>query len=107
VKRFWFNLAWYVLAVVVVDMLPILFFFLMHRFDMLGSLAPQVIATLLFIVLIGGQALFHLHFLNRIDPSRADKNIWTMIAVSVLVFVTYWLIIIGMIVWAVNALKQT
>lgn len=105
-KRFLFNLAWYVLAVMVVDMLPILFFFLMHRFDLLGSLAPQVIATLLFIVLIGGQASFHLHFLNRIDPTRADKNIWTMIATSVLVFITYWLIIISMIVWAVNAPKQ-
>ena len=107
VKRFLFNLAWFVMAVIVVDMVPILFFFLMHRFDLLGSLAPQVIATLLFLVLIGGQAFFHLHFLNRMDPSRADRNVWTMIATSALVFLTYWVIIISMIVWAVNAPQQS
>ncbi|MFA5802934.1 MAG: hypothetical protein WC911_10775 [Thermoleophilia bacterium] len=106
-KRFLFNLAWFVMAVIVVDMVPILFFFLMHRFDLLGSLAPQVIATLLFLVLIGGQAFFHLHFLNRMDPSRADRNVWTMIATSALVFLTYWVIIISMIVWAVNAPQQS
>lgn len=106
-KRFLFNLAWFVMTVIVVDMVPILFFFLMHRFDLLGSLAPQLIATLLFLVLIGGQAFFHLHFLNRIDPSRADRNVWTMIAMSALVFLTYWVIIISMIVWAVNAPQQS
>src|SRR5450756_98297 len=102
-QRFWFNLLWHVMAVIIVDIPPILIFFLMHRFNVLGSLAPQVIATSLFLALLCGQAFLHLHFLNRRDPLQVDKNVWTMLAVTVLVFVTFWIIIVGCLLYTSDA----
>ncbi len=105
-KRLWFNLLWYVMAVIIVDIPPILVFFLMHRFNLLGSLAPQIISTFLFLALLCGQAILYLYFLKRRDPLQVDKNVWTMLAVTVLVFVTFWIIIVGLIIWATTATKQ-
>lgn len=101
-KRFFFNLAWYLLVVIVVDVPPILVFFLMHRFNLMGSLAPQIIATVLFLALMAGQGYLHLRLLNRFYPQDTDRNIWTMLGVSVLAFSTFWLLIIGLIGWATS-----
>jgi len=101
-KRFWLNLAWYLLVVILVDIPPILIFFLMHRFNLLGSLAPQIIATALFLTLMAGQGYLHLRLLNRRYPQEADRNAWTMLAVSVVSFATFWIVIIALITWATS-----
>lgn len=101
-KRFWVSLLWYLAVVVVVDMPPILIFFLMHRFNLMGSLAPQVIATLLFLGLMVVQGYLFLQLLNRRHPGEIDKNAWTTMMVSVAAFVTFWLIIILLIIWATS-----
>lgn len=106
-KRFPLNLGWYLAAVLVVDIPPVLIFFLMHRFNMMGGLAPQIIATVLFLALLCGQALLHLHILNRRFPAQVDKNVWSMLAVSFLVFSTFWVFTIGLIIWATTAITQT
>lgn len=101
-KRVWLNLLWYLAVVIVVDLPPILIFFLLHRFNLLGSLAPQVIATILFLGLMLGQGYLHLHLLNRRYPEDGDRNAWTMLAVSVAAFATFWIIIIVLIAWATS-----
>ncbi|MHB1325228.1 MAG: hypothetical protein ACYDGS_01625 [Thermoleophilia bacterium] len=101
-KRLWFSLLWYVMAVIIVDIPPVLVFFLMHRFNLLGSLAPQVISTFLFLALLAGQGYLHLRLLNRLYPHETDRNAWTMLAASVAAFATFWLIIIALIAWATS-----
>ncbi|MHB9111039.1 MAG: hypothetical protein ACYC4D_00170 [Thermoleophilia bacterium] len=105
-KRVLLNLLWYLAVVIVVDVPPILIFFLLHRFDLLGSLAPQVIATFLFLGLLVGQGYLHLHLLNRRYPQNADRNVWTMLAVSVATFATFWIIIIALIAWATSRMVE-
>ncbi|MBI5871035.1 MAG: hypothetical protein HZB44_08825 [Actinobacteria bacterium] len=101
-KRVVLSLLWYLAVVVLVDIPPILLFFLMHRFNLLGSLAPQIMATFLFLGLMAGQAYLHLHLLNRRFPQDGDKNAWTMITVSLAAFATFWIIVIALIAWATN-----
>jgi len=101
-KRFWLSLLWYVAIVIVVDIPPILVFFLLHRFNLMGSLAPQFIATFLFLALLLGQGILFLRILNKRYPEDSDKNIWTMLAVSVFAFATFWFIILGLIGWATS-----
>lgn len=101
-KRILLSLLWYLGVVVLVDIPPILLFFLMHRFSLLGSLAPQVIATFLFLGLMVGQGYLHLHLLNKRYQEQGDKNAWTMITVSLATFATFWIIVIAMIAWATS-----
>lgn len=101
-KRYWLSLAWYLLVVILVDIPTILIFFLMHRFDLLGNLAPQIISTAIFLVLMIGQGYLYLRLLTRRFPQDADRNAWTMLAVSVAAFATFWMIIIVLIAWATS-----
>ncbi len=100
VKLFLYNVAWYVAAVVVADLPPILLFFLMHRYGVLGALGPQIVATVIFFALLCGQAFLHLRFLNRKYPDRQQRNPWLTILVTVLTFATFWLIVLDLILWA-------
>ena len=102
-KRFLFNLLWYVGAVVVADLLPITAFFLLHMSQGIGNVAPQIIGSALFFIILAAQAFLHLHLLGKRYPEQENRNIWSALTVTLLVFLTYWLIVIGVIVWTVSS----
>jgi hypothetical protein len=88
------------------DLLPIGAFFTLHLSQGIGNAAPQVIASAIFFVVLAVQAFLHLHLLNKRYPERGEKNIWDALAVTFLAFVTFWLIVIALIVWAMNSEVQ-
>lgn len=101
-KFYLYNLLWYLMVVIVADVPPILVFFLLHRYNLLGSLAPQVVSTFMFLGLLVGQSYLHLRMLNRRFPREGDRNTWTMIAMNIAAFATFWIIIIALIAWATS-----
>ncbi len=105
-KRFWFNLLWYLGAVIITDLLPISAFFALHMSQGIGNLAPQIISSGLFFIILAGQAFLHLHILHKRYPGQENKNIRSALTVTLLVFLTYWLIIIGAIIWVISSPGQ-
>ena len=102
-NRFLFNLLWYIGAVIMADLLPIAAFFLLHMSQGLGNVAPQIIGSALFFIILAAQAFLHLHILGKLFPGQENRNVWTALTVTLLVFLTYWLIVIGVIVWTIGS----
>ncbi len=102
-RRFWFNLIWYLVAVVIADLLPIGIFYRLHTIGGMGSALPQIVASALFFILICIQAFAHLHQMNKRFPDQEDRNVWTTMIVTGLVVLTFWLIIAGLIFWATSS----
>lgn len=105
-KRFWFNLLWYLVVVVLADVLPIILFLLLHMVQGLAAVAPQIIATALAFFILSGQAFLHLSRLNKRYPERGDRNVWTTLAVTLLAFVTLPVIVMALILWAMSTPPQ-
>ncbi|MHB0867458.1 MAG: hypothetical protein ACYC6B_08865 [Thermoleophilia bacterium] len=106
-KRFWFNLLWYLAAVILADVLPIFLFLMLHMVEGLSAVAPQLIATALSCFILCVQAFLHLSQLNKRYPERGDRNIWSTLGVTFLVFVTLPVIVLALIVWAMSFMIQT
>jgi len=105
-KRFLFNLLWYLGIVVLVDVLSFMVFFLLHGAGSVGTKAPFVIAAALFFTLVTVQAFLHLYILERRSPERERANVWTVILVTSLGFATMPLLIAGLMVAALKTPMQ-
>jgi len=97
--RFRFNLLWYLGLVIMADLLPIGAFFMLHMASGIGNVAPQIIASAIFFLVLCGQAFLHLHLLTHRYPERGEKNVWDTLAVTFLAFATFWAIVISLILW--------
>jgi len=102
VSRFRFNLLWYLGVVVMADLLPVGAFMMLHMVRGIGNLAPQIIASSIFFIILSAQAFLHLHFIGKYYPERGDKNIWSVLTVTLLAFFTLPAIIIALLVWATS-----
>ncbi|MHB1390942.1 MAG: hypothetical protein ACYCXF_06875 [Thermoleophilia bacterium] len=99
-KRFRFNLLWYLGVVVLADIVPLVLFLLLHLVGSLATVAPQLIATVLFFFVLCVQAFMHLNQMNRRFPESGDRNVWSTLGLTLLAVVTMPVIILALIVWA-------
>lgn len=99
-KRFWFNLLWYLGVVLVAELLPIALFFRLHLVWGVDSLVPQMITSLIFLLLLVVQAIFHYRYLKRHYPRPENKNLISTLGLTVLLYFTMWAIIGVLILWA-------
>jgi len=102
-NKFLFNLIWYLLAVVLVDLLPLGVFFRLHGTELFGTVAPTIIASALFFILIAVQAFAHLHQMHKRYPGSEESNVWTTLVVTFLVAITFPAIVAVLIAWVLSS----